>query len=73
MLRSLLRFLTEVEKRLANLIATSDLTAEEELFPWAGFTILSRIMFMLRHAQHHLADLITEINRRSGSSEDIFQ
>jgi hypothetical protein len=71
--KELLRFLNEVEKRMANLIATADLTAEEELFPWAGKTILSRIMFITRHAQHHLADMISEINRRTGSSEDIFQ
>jgi tetratricopeptide (TPR) repeat protein len=69
----LLRFLSEVEKRTASLIASSDLAAKEELFPWTGFTILSRVLFMLRHAQHHIADLITEINRHTGRSVDLFQ
>jgi len=62
--KELLRFLNDVEKRMANLIATVDLTAEEELFSWTGFTILSRIVYSLRHMTHHLADLITELKQR---------
>ncbi len=62
--KELLRFLNEVEKRMANLIATSDLTAQEELFPWTGFTILSRVVYALRHMTHHLADLIMELKHR---------
>lgn len=60
----LLRFLGQTEERLANFIATSDLGAAEELFPWTGSTLLSRALYCLRHTQHHLADMAMELQRR---------
>ncbi len=53
-----------VEKRMAKLLVKAELEAEERLFAWTGKTILSRIMYTLRHAQHHLADLAMELKRR---------
>lgn len=60
----LLRFLDRVEERLANFITKSDLGASEEIFPWTGFTVLSRALYSLRHIQHHLADMAMELQRR---------
>jgi hypothetical protein len=64
------RFIDNVEKRTANFLAKADLTSEEEQFPWTGSTVLGRIVYSLRHAQHHLADLIAEVHRqRPGAVE----
>ncbi len=62
--KDLLRYLDVVEERLANFIANTDLQADETLFPWTGFTILSRALYALRHTQHHLADMAMELQRR---------
>ncbi len=69
----LLQFVDEVEQRTANFIAKADLTAPEELFPWTGSSVLSRCLFALRHAQHHLADLIAETLRHRPSRAEWFQ
>jgi hypothetical protein len=61
---ALLQYLEHAEQRLAGLISSSDLMAKEEMFPWTGSSILSRLLYTLRHSQHHLADLITELERR---------
>jgi hypothetical protein len=62
--QDLLRYLDMVEKRLAKFIAETDLRADETLFPWTGFTTLSRALYTLRHTQHHLADMAMELQRR---------
>ncbi len=61
----LLGYLDKVEVRLASFIAMSDFQADEKLFPWTGLTVLSRVQYNLRHAQHHLADMAMELERRS--------
>ncbi|MFA9406701.1 MAG: DinB family protein [Anaerolineales bacterium] len=66
----LLGFLDKVEERLANFIAKSDFQAEEKLFLWTGFTVLSRAMYNLRHTQHHLADMAMELQRRGLTPPD---
>ncbi len=65
---ALLRYLDHAEERLARLISDSDLAAKEELFPWTGSSILSRLLYTLRHTQHHLADLIMELQHRGCSA-----
>lgn len=59
-----LAYLELVEERVADLLVKADLQAREELFAWTGKTVLSRILYSLRHAQHHLADLAMEAKRR---------
>jgi hypothetical protein len=66
----LLGFLDKVEERLANFITKSDFQAEEKFFLWTGFTVLSRAMYNLRHTQHHLADMATELQRRGFTPPD---
>jgi hypothetical protein len=60
----LLEFLDKAEARLAAFIANADLQAKEEQFPWMGFTLLSRAVYLLRHTGHHSADLAMELQRR---------
>jgi hypothetical protein len=60
----LLQFLDQAEERLAYFIGRSDLEAKEDIFPWTGFSVLSRALYTLRHAQHHLADMAMELQRR---------
>jgi hypothetical protein len=59
-----LSYLDVAEERLARFLASSDLLAEESLFPWTGATRLSRALYTLRHTQHHLADFAMELKRR---------
>ena len=66
----LLGYLAKVEERLANFIVKSDFQAEEKLFLWTGFTVLSRAMYNLRHTQHHLADMAMELQRRGFTPPD---
>ena len=60
----LLAYLDEVEQRLARFLASADLMACEELFRQTGSTLLSRAAYVLRHTQHHLAEMCLELHRR---------
>ncbi len=40
------------------------LLAAETLFPWTGPTLLDRMLYLLRHCQHHLGVLNAELRRR---------
>jgi tetratricopeptide (TPR) repeat protein len=60
----LLKYLDQVEKALAQFLATADLSAPEEWLRWSGSTLLSRAAYFLRHTQHHLAELCLELHRR---------
>jgi tetratricopeptide (TPR) repeat protein len=60
----LLSYLDEVEARWAGFLAEADLMAPEELFRWAGSTLLSRAAYVLRHTQHHLAEMCLELHTR---------
>ena len=62
--KELLAYLGEVEQRLAHFLAEADLAAGEELFRWTGSTLLSRMTYVLRHTQHHLAEMCLELHRR---------
>ena len=57
-------YLDEVEQRLAHFLANADLTAAEGLFRWTGSTLLSRMAYLLRHTQHHAAEMCLELHRR---------
>lgn len=62
--QALLECLDSAERALAELLATADLNAPEELYRWAGSTLLGRMAYFLRHTQHHLAELCLELHRR---------
>jgi hypothetical protein len=42
----------------------SDLSQEEKLYPGTGRTVLSKMGYLLRHTQHHTAELSLELTRR---------
>ncbi len=60
----LLSYLDDVEARWAGFLAEADLMAPEELFRWTGSTLLSRAAYVLRHTQHHLAEMCLELHTR---------
>ncbi len=60
----LLSYLDDVEAQWADFLAEADLMAQEELFRWTGSTLLSRAVYVLRHAQHHLAEMCLELHTR---------
>jgi hypothetical protein len=66
----LLTYLDQVEQKLANFLVGCDLQAREERFPWTGLTVQSRVLYSLRHAQHHLADLAMELQHRGYKPPD---
>jgi hypothetical protein len=59
-----LAYLEVIEQRLTNFLVKADFQASEELFNWTGKTVMSRVLYSLRHACHHLADLSMELKRR---------
>ncbi len=65
-----LTYLDRVEDRWATFLATADLTAGEEMFRWTGATLLSRAGYVLRHTQHHIAELCRELLRRGFDAPD---
>jgi hypothetical protein len=60
----MLAYLEQVEKKLAHLLVHADLNQAETLFLWTGSTLLSRAVYVLRHMQHHLAEMCLELHRR---------
>lgn len=63
----LLEYLDEVARNIDSWLRASsdqDLLSPEELFPWTGRTVLGRALYLLRHIQHHLAEINAELRRR---------
>lgn len=65
-----LAYLEVVEERLARFLSAIDLEEEEELFPWTGASHLSRGIYSLRHAEHHLASLKFRLQSRGVPTPD---
>lgn len=64
--KEVLKLLDGVEERLANYLVQADFDRQETQFPWTGSSHLSRVIYGLRHSQHHLADLASELKRQGG-------
>jgi hypothetical protein len=60
----LLPYLDEVWSVARAWIVHQDLSLPEPSFPWTGSTLLSRMGYLLRHIQHHTAELGAELFRR---------
>jgi hypothetical protein len=56
-------FRSTVEARLSQLTDEA-LLEPEEAHPWTGQTRMSKILFSLRHTQHHLGEINAELIRR---------
>lgn len=62
-----LAYLDEMEAKLGDWLQKTDLLSKEGTFPWTGATTVGRAAYMLRHTQHHLAELGLELRRRGCS------
>ena len=60
----MLGYLARVNARLETWLAATDFLAPETVYPWTGASVLSRAMYLLRHCQHHVAELYLELTRR---------
>lgn len=65
-----LKYLKLCEERMAKFLTAADFEAEEELFPGTGSTVLSRVLYCLRHTQHHFAHLTMEMHHRGLNPPD---
>lgn len=55
-----LAYLDEVQRRMNAWLpkaADDELLAENRAFPWTGGTVLGRMLYLLRHNQHHIGQL----------------
>lgn len=55
---------TDVAERLAGL-DDSALLEPEQVHPWAGQTRACKMLYVLRHTQHHLGEINAELSRRN--------
>ena len=62
--QELLEYLDEVRADAEEWIKVNDLTQTEHLFVWTGKTLLSRMVYLLRHIQHHTAEMALELTKR---------
>ena len=62
--KQLLEYLDEVWRSAEAWMSVNDLTQPEKLFSWTGKTLLSRMGYLLRHIQHHTAEMALELTRR---------
>jgi len=67
-----LGYLDEVEGRVDEWLQSMDdsVMLSGHPFPWTGDTVLQRAMYLLRHNQHHIAELNLELRRRGLPSAD---
>ncbi len=60
----ILIYLDDMEERIREWMITTDLAAPEGLHPYTGQIKLGRALYLLRHCQHHFAELCLELHRR---------
>ncbi|MEN8242759.1 MAG: DinB family protein [Chloroflexota bacterium] len=53
----MLVYLEEMQARVREWLEHADPTTVEELHPWTGTTLLGKALYVLRHTQHHTAEL----------------
>jgi hypothetical protein len=51
-------------------VSLQDVLQPETLFPWTGSIMHSRLLYLLRHIQHHTAEMNLELKRRGYQSPD---
>lgn len=62
-----LKRLDEIQELVQARFAQMDddaLTASETVAPWTGQTAMGKVLYWLRHFQHHLGELHSELRRR---------
>ena len=53
----MLVYLEEMQARVREWLEHADPTSKEALHPWTGKTLLGKALYILRHTQHHTAEL----------------
>ena len=66
----LVAYLDDVERKLEDWFREKDLMSPEQIFPWVGASLLERAVYLLRHTQHHLAEMCIELTRRGYTSTE---
>ena len=66
----LVAYLDEEWAKAREWIEGSDLTQPEQLFPYTGKTVLERAVYLLRHTQHHTAEMALELTKRGCRAPD---
>jgi hypothetical protein len=59
-----LSYLDDVERVLIDWIKDADLLVTDDLHPWTGRYKVGRALYVLRHTQHHTAEILADILRR---------
>lgn len=65
-----LTYLGEVWEHSQTWIRSHNLLEPESMFPWTGDTLLGRMLYILRHIQHHTAEMSLELKRRGYECPD---
>jgi hypothetical protein len=65
-----LKYLDEVWGIAGNIISNIDPLSEEKSYPWTGKILHSRFLYLLRHIQHHTAEMSLELKRRGYTCPD---
>ncbi len=60
----ILGYLDDVWAKGKAWIIAQDLAQPEPLFKWSGQHLLGRMLYLLRHIQHHTAEMSLELKRR---------
>lgn len=66
----LISYLDEMEDKLKEWSAKTEILATETLFPWTGSLILGRTIYTLRNIQHHVSEMSLELTRRGYRSPE---
>jgi hypothetical protein len=59
-------YLEEMEARVRGWLEQADPTTPEKLHPFTGSTWLGKAIYILRHTQHHVAELGVALAQREG-------
>ena len=65
-----IEYLDEIWSKAQAWLKTCDPAQSEMLFPWTGSTLHGKLLYLLRHIQHHTAEMSLELKRRGYSSPD---
>jgi hypothetical protein len=64
----IIEYLDDIESNLSGWLKSTDFMSAEDMFPYVGSILLARAMYLLRHNQHHVAEMCLELTRRGYAS-----
>ena len=66
----IISYLDEMEDKFQKWLNNTDLMAPETMHPWTGSLVLGRVVYVVRHLQHHVSEMSLELTRRGFKSPD---